>query len=60
MHDLMATQVAADLLDCIDANHRGAMDFPEVFRLQLIEELLDRLAKRERKIGTGFAINRLL
>lgn len=60
MHDLMATQVAADLLDYVDANHGGAMDFPELFRVQLIEEILDRLAKRERKIGTGFAINRLL
>jgi hypothetical protein len=54
----MATQVAADLLDCVDANHGGAMDLN--FWVQLIEELLDRLAKQERKIGTGFAINRAL
>src|SRR5271170_3902475 len=44
MHDLMATQAAADMLDCIDANHGSAMDLPEFFRVQLIDELLDRLA----------------
>jgi hypothetical protein len=31
----MATQVAVDLLDRIDANHDGAMDLPEVFRVKL-------------------------
>jgi hypothetical protein len=36
------------------------MDLPEFFWVQLIEELLDRLAKQEKKIGTGFAINRVL
>src|SRR6266404_4323200 len=44
MHYLFATEVAADLLDRIDANHGGAMDLPEFVRVQLIDQLLDRLA----------------
>src|SRR2546425_1833822 len=44
MHYLMAAEVAADLLDRIDANHGGAMDLPEFVRVQLIDQLFDRLA----------------
>ena len=44
VHDLIAAQVAADLLDRVDANHRRAMDLPELARVQLVEQLLDRLA----------------
>src|ERR1700693_5685571 len=44
MHDLTATEVAADLLDRIDANHGGAMDLPEFVRVQLIDQLFDRLS----------------
>ena len=35
--DLIAAEVAADLLDRIDANHGGAMDLPEFGRIQLID-----------------------
>src|SRR5205807_2833219 len=44
MHYLTAAEVAADLLDRIDANHGGAMDLPEFVRVQLIDQLFDRLA----------------
>src|SRR6266550_6621891 len=44
MHDLTAAEVAADLLDRIDANHGGAMDLPEFVRVELIDQLFDRLA----------------
>src|SRR5947207_15952482 len=44
VHDLTATEVAADLVDRIDANDRGAMDLPEFVRIELGDELLDRLA----------------
>ena len=44
MHDLTAAEVAADLLDRIDANHGGTMDLPEFVRVELIDQLLDRLA----------------
>src|SRR6266478_2190973 len=43
MHYLMAAEVAADLLDRIDANHGGAMDLPELVRVQLLDQLFDRL-----------------
>src|SRR5205807_2155375 len=46
MHDLTAAEVAADLLDRIDANHGGAMDLPEFVRIQLIDQVLDRLANQ--------------
>ena len=42
--DLIAAEVAADLLDRVDANHGGAVDLPEFVRVQLIDQLLDRLA----------------
>src|SRR5450631_884308 len=44
MHDLSAAEVAANLADRIDANDGGAMDLPEFVRVQLIDQLLDRLA----------------
>ena len=44
MHNLTAAEVAADLLYRIDANHGGAMDLPEFVRVQLIDQLFDRLA----------------
>src|SRR5437868_3467812 len=44
MHDLTSADVAADLVDRIDANDGGAMDLPEFARIQLVDELLDRLA----------------
>src|ERR1700675_1282575 len=44
MHDLMTAKVAADLLDGIDANHSAAMNLPEFVRVQLIDQLFDRLA----------------
>src|SRR5437016_6470024 len=44
MQYLMAAEVAADLLYRIDANHGGAMDLPEFVRVQLIDQLFDRLA----------------
>src|SRR5947208_16728171 len=44
MHDLMAAEVAAYLLDRIDANHGGAMDLPEFVRVQFFDQLFDRLA----------------
>src|SRR6266853_5218190 len=44
MHNLTAAEVAADLLDRIDANHGGAMDLPEFFRVELIDQLFDLLA----------------
>src|SRR6185503_17147958 len=44
VHHLMATEVAADLLDGIDADHGGAMDLPELVRVQFFDQLLDRLA----------------
>src|ERR1700694_1371686 len=44
MHHLTAAEVAADLLDRVDANHGGAMDLPEFVRIQLIDQLLDRFA----------------
>src|ERR1022692_396675 len=50
MHDLTAAEVAADLLDCIDANHGGAMDLPEFVRVQLIDQLFDRLADQRLEI----------
>src|SRR5947208_16787581 len=44
MHDLIPAEVAADLNHRIDANHGGAMDLPEFVRVQLIDQLFDRLA----------------
>src|SRR5437762_9395330 len=44
MDDLAPAEVAAHLIDRVDANHGGAMDLPEFVRVQLIEQLLDRLA----------------
>src|SRR6266496_3568377 len=44
MHDLMAAEISAHLLDGVDADDRGAMDLPELVRVQLIDQLLDRLA----------------
>src|SRR5258708_324242 len=46
MHHLAATEVAADLVDRVDANHGGAMDLPEFIRVQLIDQLFDRLANQ--------------
>src|SRR3984893_13203037 len=44
MHYLPTSEVAADLLDRLDANHGGAMGLPELVRVQLIDQLFDRLA----------------
>src|SRR6266702_6677945 len=44
MDDLAPAEVAAHLIDRVDANHGGAMDLPEFVRVQLIDQLLDRLA----------------
>src|ERR1700731_4471740 len=49
MHYLTAAEVAADLLDGIDANHGGAMDLPEFVRVQFIDQLFDRLADQGRE-----------
>src|SRR5437660_11441981 len=43
MHYLLAAEVAADVVDRIDANHGRAMDLPEFGRVQLIDQLFDRL-----------------
>src|SRR6266542_1017315 len=44
VHYLTAAEVAADVVDRIDANHGRAMDLPEFVRVQLIDQLLDRFA----------------
>src|SRR2546430_8355643 len=44
MHYLLAAEVAADVVDRIDANDGRAMDLPEFGRVQLIDQLFDRLA----------------
>ena len=52
MHDLLATKVATDLRDRIDANYSGAMNLPELVRIELVDQLLDRLAD-QRLEGLG-------
>src|SRR5438132_12656642 len=44
MDNLAPAEVAAHLIDRVDANHGGAMDLPEFVRVQLIDQLFDRLA----------------
>jgi hypothetical protein len=43
-HDLIALEIAADLRDRVDANHGGAMNLPELVRVERIDQFLDRCA----------------
>src|SRR5437764_4424078 len=44
--NLIAAQVAADLRDRVDANDGGAMDLPELLRVELFDQFLDWLANQ--------------
>jgi hypothetical protein len=44
LHLELAARQAADRGDRVDVDDRAAMDLPEELRVELVEELLDRLA----------------
>ena len=59
MHYLMAAEVAADLLDCVDANHGGAMGYRPAGR-QSSDDPDERSSSAMTAVGTGLACMRAL